>query len=212
MTFKWRVKNQWYALDLHHQTRLMKQTTLSENLLYQRKLKGYTQDELADRTTVGKRTIQRIEKGEVQPHLQTIKLLAVGLEVEVEDLIVLDDPKQEPIDRKWMLLLHASPFFGLIIPFANILFPIFVWINKGRDNTIYDTHGRAVINFHCTISVLLVLSLLLFFVIPGYNFFITGAVFLSGIIFSVKNTMSAMESGKCAYPPSFPFLNPEGRD
>ena len=50
----------------------MKQPTLSENLLYQRKLKGYTQDELAEKTRVGLRTIQRIEKGEVQPHLQTI--------------------------------------------------------------------------------------------------------------------------------------------
>ena len=71
----------------------MKRPTLQENLIYQRKLKGYTQDELAERTTVGVRTIQRIEKGEVQPHLQTIKLIAVGLGVEVEDLIVLEDPK-----------------------------------------------------------------------------------------------------------------------
>ena len=122
----------------------MKRPTLQENLLYQRKLKGYTQDELAERTTVGVRTIQRIEKGEVQPHLQTIKLLAVGLEVEVEDLIVLQDPKEEPVKRKWMLLLHSSPFFGLIIPFANLLFPIIIWINKADDNLKYDQHGRAV--------------------------------------------------------------------
>ena len=134
----------------------MKQSTLQENLLYQRKLKGYTQDELAERTTVGVRTIQRIEKGEVQPHLQTVKLLAVGLGVEVEDLIVLHDPKEEPIKRKWMLLLHATPFFGFIIPFANILFPIFIWINKAEDNKQYDVHGRAVVNFHCSISVMAV--------------------------------------------------------
>ncbi|WP_223033046.1 helix-turn-helix domain-containing protein [Hanstruepera marina] len=61
----------------------MKKQSLKDNLLYQRKLKGLTQDELAEKTTVGVRTIQRIEKGEVQPHLQTIKLLAVGLDVEV---------------------------------------------------------------------------------------------------------------------------------
>lgn len=187
----------------------MKRPTLKENLLYQRKLKGYTQDELADRTTVGVRTIQRIEKGEVHPHLQTIKLLAVGLDIEVDDLIVLDDPKEEPIDKKWMLFLHASPFFGLIIPFANVLFPLFIWINKADDNKIYDIHGRAVINFHATISLLLVLSLLLFFVIPGFNFFITAAVFLFGLIFTIKNTISAMETGRCFYPLSIPFLKPE---
>ena len=130
----------------------MKQQTLKENLLYQRKLKGLTQEELADKTTVGIRTIQRIEKGEVQPHLQTVKLLAVGLDIEVDDLLMLDDPKEETVQRKWMLLLHGSPFFGLIIPFANVLFPLFIWISKAQDNKVYDQHGRAVVNFHCTIN------------------------------------------------------------
>ncbi|GGI58214.1 helix-turn-helix domain-containing protein [Winogradskyella haliclonae] len=184
----------------------MKQQTLKDNLVYQRKLKGLTQEELADKTTVGVRTIQRIEKGEVQPHLQTIKLLAVGLDVEVDDLIVLDNPKEETIKRKWMLLIHGSPFFGLIIPFANVLFPLFIWISKAEDNKIYDSHGRAVINFHCTINLLLIISLLLFFPFPGFNFFGTAAVALFGIIFSVKNLMLALSSGVCNYPLSIPFL------
>lgn len=187
----------------------MKQQTLKENLLYQRKLKGYTQEELSDKTSVGVRTIQRIEKGEVQPHLQTVKLLAVGLGIEVDDLIVLDDPKEETIKRKWMLLLHASPFFGLIIPFANILFPLFTWISKAEDNKIYDAHGRAVINFHSTLNLLVLVSLLLFFVFPGFNFFVTGAVFLFGIVFSIKNTLSALSTGICYYPLSIPFLKPK---
>ena len=187
----------------------MKTQSLKDNLLYQRKLKGFTQDELSERTTVGVRTIQRIEKGEVQPHLQTVKLLAVGLDIEVDDLIVLDNPKEETIKRKWMLLLHASPFFGLIIPFANVLFPLFTWMSKAEDNKIYDAHGRAVINFHCTINLLLIISLLLFFPFPGINFFGTGAVFLFGIIFSLKNTMSALGSGTCYYPLSIPFLKPK---
>lgn len=187
----------------------MKQQSLKENLVYQRKLKGYTQDELSEKTTVGVRTIQRIEKGEVQPHLQTVKLLAVGLDIEVDDLIVLDNPKEEAVKRKWILMLHASPFFGLIIPFANVLFPLFTWISKAEDNKIYDAHGRAVINFHCTINLLIVVSLLLFFPFPGINFFGTAAVFLFGIIFSLKNMMSALSTGKYYYPLSIPFLKPK---
>jgi uncharacterized Tic20 family protein len=184
----------------------MKQQTLKENLLYQRKLKGFTQDELSDRTTVGVRTIQRIEKGEVQPHLQTVKLLAVGLDVELDDLIVLDNPKEEIIQRKWMLLLHASPFFGLIIPFANILFPLFIWMSKSEDNKSYDVHGRAVVNFHSSITLYFILSLLLFFLIPGYNYFLTGAVVLFGIITTIVNIMSALDRGASSYPLSIPFL------
>jgi uncharacterized Tic20 family protein len=188
----------------------MKQQTLRENLVYQRKLKGFTQDQLSEKTTVGVRTIQRIEKGEVQPHLQTVKLLAVGLDIEVDDLMVLDNPKEETIKRKWMLLLHATPFFGLIIPFANVLFPLFIWISKAEDNKVYDMHGRAVINFHCTINLFVIISLLLFFPFPGINFFGTAAVVLFGIIFSIKNLMSALDSGRYKYPLSIPFLKNKG--
>ncbi|WP_299339437.1 helix-turn-helix domain-containing protein [uncultured Psychroserpens sp.] len=187
----------------------MKQPTLKENLLYQRKLKGYTQDELAEKTTVGVRTIQRIEKGEVQPHLQTVKLLAVGLSIEVEDLIVLDNPNEEVIQRKWMLLFHGTPFLGLIIPFANVLIPLFIWVGKANDNKVYDQHGRAVVNFHGTINLMVIVSLLLFFLIPGYNYFITGAVFLFGIIVSIINISSALNKQTCNYPLSIPFLKPQ---
>lgn len=184
----------------------MKQQTIRENLLYQRKLKGFTQDELSEKTTVGVRTIQRIEKGEVQPHLQTVKLLAVGLDIEVDDLIVLDNPKEEVIQRKWMLMLHAIPFFGLIIPFGNILFPIFLWIHKANDNKTYDIQGRAVINFHCSIMLYFIISLLLFFPFPGVNFFLTAAVVLFGIITTTVNIFSALGDRTCKYPLSISFL------
>ena len=186
----------------------MHKNSLSENLIYQRKLKGYTQGQLSDRTSVTVRTIQRIEKGDVQPHLQTVKLLAVGLDVEVNDLLVLDNPNEEVIQRKWMLLIHGTPFLGLIIPFANVLFPLFIWISKANDNKVYDQHGRAVVNFHSTINLMMVISLLLFFPLPGYNFFITGAIFLYGIIVSIMNISSALNKQTCNYTLSIPFLKP----
>ena len=186
----------------------MKNASLAENLVYQRKLKGYTQEDLSDKTTVGVRTIQRIEKGEVQPHLQTVKLLAVGLDINVDELLVLDDPNEETVQRKWMLLIHGTPFLGLIIPFASVLVPLFIWISKADDNKIYDAHGRAVVNFHATIIVLIIVSLLLFFPFPGYNFFGTGAVVLYGLIMSILNIMWAVDSHSFNYPLSIPFLKP----
>ncbi|WP_406685416.1 helix-turn-helix domain-containing protein [Seonamhaeicola sp. MEBiC1930] len=184
----------------------MKTQSISENLLYQRKLKGYTQEDLSDKSSVGVRTIQRIEKGEVQPHLQTVKLLAIGLDVNLEDLIVLENPNEEVLERKWMFLLHASPFLGLIIPFANILFPLFLWIHKSGDNKTYDKHGRAIFNFHCTIMLLFFVSLLAFFPFPGFNFFGTAAVVLYGLVVSIIGIRTALSKGTCYYPLSIPFM------
>ena len=121
----------------------METQSISKNLVYQRKLKGYTQEELSEKTQVTVRTIQRIEKGEVTPHLQTVKLLATALHIEVEDLIPLENPKEESMQIKWLLLFHGTPILGLVLPLCNILFPLFLWIHKREDNTIIN-----IINQH----------------------------------------------------------------
>ncbi|MEQ6125351.1 helix-turn-helix domain-containing protein [Pseudotenacibaculum sp. MALMAid0570] len=184
----------------------MKKSSLNENLIYQRKLKGYTQEDLSEKTTVGVRTIQRIEKGETQPHLQTIKLLAVGLDIEVNDLLPIENPNEETIQRKWMLLLHGIPFLGLIIPFGNILFPLFLWIHKADDNKVYDNHGRAVVNFQISVTLYLIASLISFFIIPGFNFFFTAGIVLFTIIVMLRNISTSLSHGKCYYPLSISFL------
>lgn len=186
----------------------MKHATLSESLIYQRTLKGYSQEDLAFNSSVGIRTIQRIEKGEVNPHLQTLKLLANALEIDISELVVVHNPNQETIQRKWMLLIHGTPFLGFIIPFANVMVPLFIWIAKAEDNAVYDAHGRAVVNFHATLNLLLIISLLLFFAIPGFNFFISIALILYGLLGTIVNLSKALNDQTCRYPLSIPFLKP----
>lgn len=184
----------------------MKQQTIQQNLLYQRKLKGLTQDQLSEKTTVGVRTIQRIEKGEVQPHLQTVKLLAVGLDIEMNELLPIENPNEEAIDKKWILLLHATPFLGLIVPFCSVLIPLFLWIHKSKDNPTYDYHGKKVINFHASILLYFIISIPLFFIAPGYNFFLMIGIVLYAIITSIFNISIALNYSTCKYPLSIPFL------
>lgn len=184
----------------------MKTSSLKDNLVYQRKLQGLTQEDLSEKSSVGVRTIQRIEKGETQPHLQTVKLLAVGLDVRIEDLLPIDNPNQEKIQKKWMLLLHGIPFLGLIIPLGNMLFPLFLWIHKSDDNGVYEKHGRAIVNFQISITLYLLISLLSFFILPGFNFFATGAIVLFAFIVMFRNLSTALNHGTCYYPLSIPFL------
>ncbi|MEO0902704.1 MAG: helix-turn-helix domain-containing protein, partial [Bacteroidota bacterium] len=116
----------------------MENQSIGKNLQYHRKLKGFTQEELSEKTEVTVRTIQRIEKDEVNPHMQTVKLLAAALSVEIADLMVLKNPKEETLHKKWLLLMHGTPLLGFVLPFCNVLFPLFLWIHKREDNIIYD--------------------------------------------------------------------------
>lgn len=184
----------------------MEQQSIARNLLYQRKLKGLTQEELSEKTQVTVRTIQRIEKGDVSPHLQTVKLLAVGLDIELNVLMPLDNPNEETLQKKWLLLIHGTPFLGLVIPFCNVLFPLFLWIHKADDNKIYDDHGRAAVNFHATVTLAVIISLVFFFILPGFNFIATISILLLSITITLVNIIRALNDQKYWYPLSIPFL------
>lgn len=184
----------------------METQSIAKNLLYQRKLKGYTQEELSQKTEVTVRTIQRIEKGDVSPHLQTIKLLASALEVEVNDLLPLENPKEENVQKKWLLLIHSVPFLGFVIPLANILLPLFLWIHKREDNKRYDLHGVKVINFQISMSLLYIISLITLLTIEKWGFFLFIAVIPFSVFVMLYNILRVVGSQKCYYPLAFPFL------
>lgn len=189
----------------------METQSIAKNLVYQRKLKGYTQEELSEKTQVTVRTIQRIENGDVNPHLQTVKLLATALDIEVENLLVLENPKEEIILKKWLILLHGTPFLGFIIPLANILFPLFLWVHKREDNKVYDNHGVRIINFQITMSVLYLISLVALLTIEKWGFFLFISIIPYSVIVMIINIITSINSQKCFYPLSIPFLSSKNR-
>ncbi|WP_281986998.1 serine hydrolase [Aquimarina aggregata] len=184
----------------------MKTNSIGKNLIYQRKLKGFTQEQLSEETKVTVRTIRRIEKGDVNPHLNTVKLLANALSIEVDELIVLDNPKEEDIQKKWLILLHSTPFLGFIIPLSNILFPLFLWIHKREDNTVYDIHGRKVINFQISMTILYILSLIALVTIEKWGFFFFIAVIPFSVVVMLVNIIKVTSSQNCFYPLALPFI------
>ena len=183
----------------------MKTQSTAKNLVYQRKLKGYTQDKLSEKSGVTIRTIQRIEKDDVKPQLQTIKLLADALSIEVDELLMLDDPKEETLQKKWLLFLHGSPFLGFIFPFS-VLFPLFLWLHKRDSNSIYNEHGIKVINFQLSMTILYIIAFISLITIEKWGFIFFIAVVPFNFLVITFNIFSAVNSQKCFYPLSIPFL------
>ena len=192
------------------------QNSVASNLVYQRKLKGFTQKDLSEKTNVTVRTIQRIEKGETEPHLQTVKLLATALEIEVEDLLPLDNPKNENIQAKWLLLMHATPFIGFVLPFFNVFIPLFLWIHKRDDNPVYYEHGRKVINFQISMMLYFIVVMLIslffghLFPFPSNWGSIAILLIISILPYSILvmlfNIYKVVKNRSCYYPLSIPFF------
>ncbi len=187
-------------------TKRMDNASLAERLRYYRKVKGLSQEELSKRTNITVRTIQRIEKAAVQPHLNTVKTLATALELEVTDLLPLNDPKEETIKKKWLLLMHATPLLGFFIPLCNVLIPLFLWIHKREDNPVYDQHGVKIINFQITALLLAILSFVSLVTIEKWGFFIFIGTVPVCIGIVIANIVYVLRTEKCYYPFSIPFL------
>lgn len=190
----------------------MEKQSLAKNLIYQRKRKGYSQEELSARTQVNVRTIKRIEKGDSTPHLQTIKLIATALEIEVDTLLPIENPQEESIQKKWLLLMHGAPVLGFIIPFCNVLLPLFLWIHKRQDNRLYDVHGVKVINFHITVLILYALSIISLLTIEKWGFLIFIVLIPICVLIVILNIFSAIKNHNCYYPLSIPFVRPKNVD
>ncbi|MGG5487853.1 helix-turn-helix domain-containing protein [Gaetbulibacter sp. PBL-D1] len=119
-----------YFLNL---TRVNKEDTMSRLKTIREKL-NITQEELAEKSGVSVRTIQRIEAG-TEPKGYTLKSLAKALEIEEKSLLPEQDETIES-DLGVLKLINFSALPFTVIPPLNIIVPLIVMFVKKEFNAI----------------------------------------------------------------------------
>lgn len=157
--------------------------------------KGITQEDLAAKTDISVRTIQRIESGEVDPRAYTLQSIAAALEVDFETLInssaeVTDDN----VRNKWLPLLHLSGILLLIIP------PIILWIWKRDQIRDMRKHAIDVINFQLSMPLYLIPCVIL----SVFPILLVLALYSQVII--IINTVKVASNHRYKYPLTIKFL------
>nr|WP_321405581.1 helix-turn-helix domain-containing protein [uncultured Carboxylicivirga sp.] len=114
--------------------------------------KGMTQEELAEKTELSSRTIQRIENGEVDPRAYTLQMIAKALEVDFSLFIKKEAHKTDftaqSTPNNWLAILHLSGLLPLILP------TVLIWKSKNDKTKEMLLHFRAVISFQLIIWAL----------------------------------------------------------
>src|SRR5688572_6068323 len=184
----------------------MDKTSIAKKIIHYRKLKGITQETLSELCGLNVRTIQRIESGEVDPRLYTLKSIAEALEVSLEEL--LPAPTQHELNQ--IAILHITPAGFFIFPvIGNVLFPFIFWMLKREEVNGINKHGKDILNSQLTYSI--IVSIIIVFQIamvmtsmlsPGnelsmrflMNFpvYIIFGMVLSGIVFGVIPAINAI--------------------
>jgi transcriptional regulator with XRE-family HTH domain len=132
----------------------MNQPDLGITIAELRTQKGLTQEKLAEYCEVSKRTIQRIESGEVEPRAFTLNNLSNILEFDFS-------AESTNNEAMWLTALHLSCIF------ANIFIPLLIWSRKKKHSYKINQHGRQVLNFQITITLMLFAAFLLVLVFLG---------------------------------------------
>ncbi len=158
--------------------------------------KGMTQEELADKTEVSARTIQRIENGEVEPRAYTLHMIAKALDVDFSLFVASGTDENQELQKvannHWSALLHLS---GLI----PLIFPTFIlWNHKKNKTKEMSNHFRAAITLQLIIWVISFVGLWIYWRVNQPIPLISGL--LAGGLISVMNTIFVI-TGK-------PYINP----
>lgn len=135
----------------------MQQPELGRRLTALRKQKNFTQEELAEKSNVSVRTIQRIEAGEVLPRLSTVKILLEALGENYESFSMNQSQiKVQPVANRNTLMVGALT--GIVYLVSEIILGAMdvAWFMKDRD---WDFKMNAVFS---GLTIVMIVSYVLF--------------------------------------------------
>lgn len=121
---------------------------------------GYTQADLADKTDLSIRTIQRVESGKTIPKGHTLKVLATALDVKISDLQSDKNPSTSLHQVSQLKWINLAGFCFIGIPFGNVIIPLWLW-NKYRKSALVDEVGKKIISFQIIWTIITCLSLII---------------------------------------------------
>ncbi len=147
---------------------------IGEKVSQIRKEKAWSQEDLAERSGLSVRTIQRIEKNGSKPRPFTVQTLASALDVDVTTLLSKEKQRgQAPaIDFSILRQINLAVFVHVVLPLGNIFLPLIIW-RKNRESALVKEVGSKII----TVQILWTLTTLLLLILtPLVSLLISGEV------------------------------------
>jgi uncharacterized Tic20 family protein len=108
-------------------------------------------------------------------------------------------------ENMWAMFCHLSALVGFVIPFGNIIAPLVIWTLKKDEYPHVNDQGKEAINFQLSITVYILISVVLVFVVIGIPLLIILGIF--SLIMTVIAALNANDGNKYRYPFTIKFIN-----
>jgi len=128
----------------------MKNKELSKRIKELRNRKGFSQEELSEKSGLSLRTIQRIENGETEPRGDSLKRLALAFNVTPDEIVDWTATK----DKGFLISFNLSALSFIFFPILGILVPLIIWISKKDKIQHLNKTASGLLNFQITWSIL----------------------------------------------------------
>ncbi len=198
----------------------MKKTELSKKIKELRNRRGFSQEELSEKSGLSLRTIQRIENGETEPRGDSFKRLSVAFDVNPDDLIdwtVLED-------RGFLTSLNLSALCFMVFPVLGIIVPLIIWISRKDKIRNINEIAKEILNFQITWNMVFFIGfgfIMAFFAFQEPRSIVTednsylrllaplffpGVMYLYNITLIIINSINIYNDRKVNYYPKYRFI------
>jgi uncharacterized Tic20 family protein len=111
-----------------------------------------------------------------------------------------DNPQVSKEEQNWAMYCHLAALAGFLVPLGNVLGPLIVWLIKKDTMPLVDQHGKEALNFQITVTIAMVISVVLMFVVIGILL-----VFVVGIGALVLTIMATVKVSNGQLDYKYPF-------
>jgi len=111
---------------------------------------------------------------------------------------------QSSDERMWAMFCHLGGLAGHVFPLGNIIAPLVIWLIKKDEYPFVDDQGKQALNFQISISIYVLISVVLAFVLIG--FVLLAAVGVLNLVCIILGAVKANKGEAYRYPLAIPFL------
>ena len=107
-------------------------------------------------------------------------------------------------ERQMGMIMHLSQLVNVLFFPIGIVAPIVLWQTQKEKMPALDAHGKMVTNFMISMTIYMVVSIILMFVLIGFLTILAAAIM--GIVFPIIGGIKANNGELWSYPMTIKFL------
>lgn len=172
-----------------------------------REERGWTQNELAEKSSVSIRTIQRLEQAQKPPKGYTLEHLSIALNVDPISFRNSNWSLDEApvLDKSGLKMINLSILSMFICPFGNLIFPYLLW-QRRKSQKLADTFGKRIVNFQILWTVAMCFLLVISPFVQSYIGFNGQLILLVLLLLYISNFCVVVFTANAIEKENFDFL------